>query len=132
MLLAVDVGNTHTVLGLFEGSELRADWRIPTRRDTTVDELGVLFRALFRDAGLADLRLQGMIVSSVVPGLDEVLGRAWSSSGSTPSGEPGSDRDADPVRQPRRCVRPHVPHWRHDAVRAPVIVRLRDATPSTW
>ena len=40
MLLAVDTGNTHTVLGLFEGHDLRADWRIPTRKDTTVDELG--------------------------------------------------------------------------------------------
>src|SRR6185369_15203738 len=75
MLLAVDVGNTHTVLGLFEGEVRRADWRIPTRRDTTVDELGVLFRALFRDAGLEGLHLQGMIVSSVVPGLNETLSR---------------------------------------------------------
>ena len=75
MLLAVDVGNTHTVLGLFEGEERRADWRIPTRRDTTVDELGVLFRALLREAGLAQLRLEGMIVSSVVPGLNDILSR---------------------------------------------------------
>src|SRR4029079_2853709 len=75
LLLAGDVGNTHTVLGLFEGEQRRADWRIPTRRDTTVDELGVLFRALFRDAGLQGLHLQGMIVSSVVPGLNETLSR---------------------------------------------------------
>ena len=75
MLLAVDTGNTHTVLGLFEGPDLRADWRIPTRKDTTVDELGVLFRALFRDAGLDTSRLEGMIVSSVVPGLNDVLVR---------------------------------------------------------
>jgi hypothetical protein len=59
MLLAVDVGNTHTVLGLFEGEERRADWRIPTRTDTTVDELGVLFRALLRDAGLAGSASRG-------------------------------------------------------------------------
>jgi type III pantothenate kinase len=75
MLLAVDTGNTHTVLGLFEGATLRADWRIPTRKDTTADELGVLLRSLFRDAGLESAHLEGMIVSSVVPGLNEVLTR---------------------------------------------------------
>jgi type III pantothenate kinase len=75
MLLAVDTGNTHTVLGLFEDATLLADWRLPTRKDTTVDELGVLLRALFREAGLSPASVHGMIVSSVVPGLDEVLHR---------------------------------------------------------
>ena len=50
MLLAVDTGNTHTVLGLFEGETLRADWRIATRKDTTADELGAVLRALFAGA----------------------------------------------------------------------------------
>lgn len=39
MLLAIDVGNTHTVLGLFEGSEVRAHWRVATRKDYTPDEM---------------------------------------------------------------------------------------------
>ncbi len=52
MLLAVDTGNTHTVLGVFDGPALRADWRIPTRRDTTSDETAVLLGALFARAGL--------------------------------------------------------------------------------
>lgn len=47
MLLAIDTGNTHTVLGLFDGDRLEADWRIATRKGETEDELGALFRALF-------------------------------------------------------------------------------------
>lgn len=75
MLLAVDTGNTHTVLGVFEDALLLADWRIPTRKDTTADELGVLLRALFREAGVEGARLEGMILSSVVPDLNPVLTR---------------------------------------------------------
>lgn len=78
MLLAVDTGNTNTVLGLFEGARLLADWRLPTRKDTTADELGVMLRALFREAGLEPGDVTGMIVSSVVPDLRGVLARAGS------------------------------------------------------
>jgi type III pantothenate kinase len=46
MLLAVDVGNTQTVLGLYAGRELREHWRITTEQDRTGDELGVLYRSL--------------------------------------------------------------------------------------
>ena len=73
MLLAIDVGNTHTVLGLFDGAELRADWRIGTRKEITDDELGVLLRALFQERGLDHREVDGMIVSSVVPNLGSVL-----------------------------------------------------------
>jgi type III pantothenate kinase len=73
MLLAVDAGNTQTVFGLFDGASLVADWRIATRKDATADELGVLLLALFagvdRDPGGVD----GVIVSSVVPDLDDTL-----------------------------------------------------------
>jgi type III pantothenate kinase len=70
MLLAIDVGNTHTVLGLFEGERLRADWRVATHRGMTADELGVLFLALFAGRDLDPARVKGMIVSSVVPDLN--------------------------------------------------------------
>jgi len=70
MLLAVDVGNTHTVLGLFEGERLIADWRVATRHDMTCDELGVLWGPLVERAGLTRTNVDGMIVSSVVPDLD--------------------------------------------------------------
>jgi type III pantothenate kinase len=73
MLLAVDTGNTHTVLGLFEGDRLRADWRIATRKDTTADELGALFRGLFSGEGMDPSQVNGVIVSSVVPNWNAVL-----------------------------------------------------------
>ena len=47
MLLAMDVGNTNTVLGVFRGNELLANWRLTTARDQTVDEYGILTRELF-------------------------------------------------------------------------------------
>ena len=70
LLLAIDVGNTNTVLGVFAGKELKAHWRLTTRRDGTADEYGILLRALF--AG-ADIPLEGVgsvIAASVVPPLD--------------------------------------------------------------
>lgn len=67
MLLAVDAGNTQTALGLFDGEDLRADWRIATRKELTSDELGVTFLALFGAAGRTPAEVDGMIVASVVP-----------------------------------------------------------------
>ncbi|HUC44668.1 MAG TPA: type III pantothenate kinase [Candidatus Sulfotelmatobacter sp.] len=73
MLLAVDTGNTHTVLGLFEGTVLRADWRIATRRDATADELSATIGALFAGKGIPPSAVRGVIVSSVVPDWDRLL-----------------------------------------------------------
>ena len=73
MLLAVDVGNTHTVYGVFDGETSLASWRVATRADTTGDELGVLLRRLFADAGLKLSDVDGAILSSVVPGVDAAL-----------------------------------------------------------
>ena len=73
MLLAVDTGNTHTVLGLFEGATLRADWRVATRKDMTADELGALLCTLFAGEGLHPKGVDGVIVSSVVPDWNGVL-----------------------------------------------------------
>jgi len=73
MLLAVDVGNTHTVLGLFEGPRRIADWRVATRHTMTCDELGVLWRSLLEQADLTHRELEGMIVCSVVPDLDGAI-----------------------------------------------------------
>jgi len=52
MLLVIDVGNTNTVLGLYDGQELIRDWRIRTVTDHTVDEYGVLILALYRNGHL--------------------------------------------------------------------------------
>jgi type III pantothenate kinase len=69
VLMAVDVGNTQTVLGLFEGVELRGQWRISTEGQRTSDELAVVFAGLLDLNGLELGQVSAMIVSSVVPGL---------------------------------------------------------------
>jgi len=73
MLLTIDVGNTNTVLGVFRGEELIANWRLTTARQQTVDEYGVLTRNLFTLAGLDRGGIRGVIVSSVVPPVNWTL-----------------------------------------------------------
>jgi type III pantothenate kinase len=77
MLLVIDVGNTNTVLGVFNGSEashdLVAHWRVATIKTQTVDEYGVLFRNLFAMANLKVDDVKGIIIASVVPPLDFTL-----------------------------------------------------------
>jgi type III pantothenate kinase len=73
MLLTIDVGNTNTVLGVFRGEELIANWRLTTARAQTVDEYGVLTRNLFSLAGLNQEMISGVIISSVVPPLNWTL-----------------------------------------------------------
>ncbi len=73
MLLALDVGNTNTVLGFFRGDELVAHWRLTTARDHTIDEYGILTRELFTTAGIDPASVSGVIISSVVPPLNSTL-----------------------------------------------------------
>jgi type III pantothenate kinase len=73
MLLAVDVGNTNTVLGVFREDELVAHWRLTTARDQTVDEYGILTRNLFTLGGLDPTDIHKVIISSVVPTLNGTL-----------------------------------------------------------
>jgi type III pantothenate kinase len=64
MLLTIDVGNTSTVFGLYDGAELTEHWRIATERNRSGDELGALYRSFF------DLsRVEGIALSSTVPQL---------------------------------------------------------------
>src|SRR5438270_5336582 len=74
MLLTIDVGNTNSVLGVFRGEELVANWRLTTARQQTVDEYGVLTRNLFTLAGLDRDAISGVIISSVVPPVNWTLG----------------------------------------------------------
>jgi len=74
MLLAIDVGNTHTVLGLYDDRTLVASWRIATRQGRTPDELGVLVDGLFHTAD-AVVEVTHAILSSVVPPLTETFVR---------------------------------------------------------
>ena len=73
MLLAIDVGNTNTVLGLFSGEVLDAHFRIMTHPPRTADEYGVLASSLFREAGIDPGRIKGIVISSVVPPLTPVF-----------------------------------------------------------
>src|SRR3989449_9188193 len=67
MLLTIDGGNTNSVLGVFRGEELIANWRLTTAREQTIDEYGVLTRNLFTLAGLDRDAITGVVISSVVP-----------------------------------------------------------------
>jgi type III pantothenate kinase len=77
MLLAIDVGNTNTVLGLYrldgEKPELAANWRVTTHRTQTTDEYGVLFVNLFQRNNLAPSQVTHIIISSVVPPVEATL-----------------------------------------------------------
>ncbi|MBX7218835.1 MAG: type III pantothenate kinase [Blastocatellia bacterium] len=75
MLLVVDVGNTNTVLGVYDGTDLIAHWRITTQRERTVDEYGILCRNLFTLANLEFTKISGIVIASVVPPLNFTLFR---------------------------------------------------------
>ena len=69
MFLAIDIGNTNTVLGVFNGETLGAHFRIMTRPERTVDEYGVLLLSLLREGGIDPSLFDGIAISSVVPPL---------------------------------------------------------------
>jgi type III pantothenate kinase len=71
MLLAVDVGNTHAVIGLFDGDELKHRWRIASDSRRTADEFGILVRELCGQSGVGLEDVRGAVVCSVVPPLTE-------------------------------------------------------------
>lgn len=67
MILVCDVGNTNTVLGVYEGKEILKAWRISTDRHKTSDEYGILVKQLFEYDNLNMSEIQNVILSSVVP-----------------------------------------------------------------
>ena len=73
MLLVIDVGNTQTVMGVYDGEELRVDFRLSTDISRSGDEFWVILRNLFREAGLDTNMVTGICISSVVPPLQVVL-----------------------------------------------------------
>ena len=75
MLLVIDVGNTNTVLGVYDRKVLVDHWRIGTEREKTADEWGILFRDLFQFDKIDIRDLKGMIISSVVPPVLDMLQR---------------------------------------------------------
>jgi type III pantothenate kinase len=73
MLLAIDIGNTNIVCGIFENRTLTGHWRLATDTSKTADEYGLLFVGLLRNADLPPSRITAAIVSSVVPSLTNVI-----------------------------------------------------------
>ncbi|MDX1662314.1 MAG: type III pantothenate kinase [Candidatus Promineifilaceae bacterium] len=68
MLLAIDIGNTHITLGLWDGQTWRLQWRLRTVQEKTADEYGIYLKVLLREVELADA-VERVIFSSVVPPL---------------------------------------------------------------
>ena len=69
MLLAIDVGNTNIVLGVFDGTQLVESWRLATLRERTADEMGLLVDGLFAHGGITKTSISDIILGSVVPPL---------------------------------------------------------------
>jgi type III pantothenate kinase len=73
MLLAIDVGNTNIVLGVFDNGTLVQSWRLQTLRERTSDELGLLVDGLFAHSRIDRVRIRGIILGSVVPPLTSTI-----------------------------------------------------------
>jgi type III pantothenate kinase len=76
MLLAIDVGNTHIVVGAYQGRELLQHWRLKTDHQRTTDEIGMLLLQFFASAGLKPHDVTRGIACSVVPPLSYAVARA--------------------------------------------------------
>jgi type III pantothenate kinase len=80
MLLVIDVGNTNTKLGVYDGARLAASSRLTTRPEQTADEYGVYTQALLRERGVDPGAIRGIALSSTVPRVESILeemARRW-------------------------------------------------------
>jgi type III pantothenate kinase len=73
MLLAIDIGNTHTVIGVYKGEHLIADWRVTSSGTRTADETWLTIKNFCLDANIAPALLSGVGISSVVPNLTDIF-----------------------------------------------------------
>ena len=69
MLLAIDVGNTNIVLGVFEGDKLVESWRLATDNKRSADEYGTIIGSMFRRIDITEKDIDDIIIASVVPSL---------------------------------------------------------------
>ena len=123
MLLAINVNNTHTLVGLYEGPTLAVHWRLRTDPARTVDEWVVVLRGLFAEWGNPRPAVGGIVLSSVVPPMNERIeellpaalraGRRWSWARACGPGVPilydnpkevGADRIANAVAATERIT----------------------------
>lgn len=81
MLLVMDVGNTNTVLVIYDGARLIANWRLTSRREQTSDEYGVFIQTLLETRGIEPAAITAVCISTVVPpvlqALEEMCVRYW-------------------------------------------------------
>lgn len=75
MLLAIDIGNTHTVIGLFDNEMLIASWRLQSDQYRTIDEYALQLLTLLKLADTSSQNLQQVIIASVVPPLGQSFGK---------------------------------------------------------
>jgi type III pantothenate kinase len=75
MLFVIDIGNSHTVVGLFDGPSFIGQWRLKSDREMTADELAVQYHSLFSMTGIDKNGITGIVIASVVPSLEA----AWHS-----------------------------------------------------
>lgn len=73
MLLAVDIGNTSTAIGIYRSSDLVGHWRTETKKESTADELALLFRKLFEMGGYSFDQIDGIVISNVVPSVQHAI-----------------------------------------------------------
>jgi type III pantothenate kinase len=73
MLLVIDIGNTNTVMGIYEGGHLACRWRVRTERNSTEDEFNILISHLFAEAKIDIKNVDKTIVSNVVPPMAPIL-----------------------------------------------------------
>ena len=105
MLLVIDIGNTNTVIGVYDGRHLVKDWRIRTERRTTEDEFNILASNLFSEGNISSKKIQKTIISCVVPPMVTILDSFC------------------------RKYLGHAPHW-VDAMSAASILPIRYKNPS--
>jgi len=120
VLIAIDVGNTHTVIGAFEGERLLGTFRLTSHRNLTVDELAWWMEGLMHRRGLDPGLARGMVLSSVVPPLTGVFEEYARRNGTSllvvgpetdtgievlyqPPGDVGADRVVNAVAAHHRC-----------------------------
>jgi len=67
MILVIDVGNTNTVVGVYEGKQLLCHWRMKTDKRRTADEYGMFFLTMMKNDGIDNKSVEAVVISSVVP-----------------------------------------------------------------
>ena len=72
-MLAIDIGNTNIVLGVFDKDDLRVSWRLLTLRERTADEVGLMVTGLFAHEQIAPKAISAVVIGSVVPPLTPIM-----------------------------------------------------------